>query len=125
MLGLCPGSRITGGKVKSSLTRHVVNRAATALRIAVQSAAKSHTALGAFNRRLRSRLGGPKAITATAHKLARLFSRICSTGEAYAATGEDYYEQKYQERVVNNLQKKASELVFDLVAQLPVVECVF
>jgi hypothetical protein len=123
-LGLCPGSRITGGKVKSSQTRRVVNRAATALRMAAQSAGKSHTALGAFYRRLRSRLGGPKAITATAHKLARIFYRMWTTGEAYADLGEDYYEQKYQERVVNNLKKRASELGFELVAQSSAAECV-
>lgn len=123
-LGLCPGSRITGGKVKSSQTRRVVNRAATALRMAAQSAGRSHTALGAFYRRLRSRLGAPKAITATAHKLARIFYRMWTTGEAYADLGEDYYEQKYQERVVNNLKKRANELGFELVAQSSAAECV-
>lgn len=36
-LGLCPGSRVTGGKVKSSKTRSVVNRAANAFRMAAQT----------------------------------------------------------------------------------------
>jgi transposase len=66
-LGLCPGSRITGGKIKSQETRPVVNRAANAFRMAAQTAGKSNSASGAFYRRLRSRLGSPKAITATAH----------------------------------------------------------
>lgn len=75
-LGLCPGSCITGGKVKNSRTRRVVNRAANAFRMAAMAAGKTHSALGAFYRRLRTRLGAPKAITATAHKLARVFYRL-------------------------------------------------
>ena len=67
-LGLCPGQKITGGKVKSSPTRLVVNRAAKAFPMAAFSLTHSRSALGAFDRRLRSRLGAPKAITATADK---------------------------------------------------------
>ncbi|MDZ8262885.1 hypothetical protein [Nostoc sp. ChiQUE01b] len=71
----------------------------------------------AFYRRLRSRLGTPKAITATAHKLARIFYRLWTTGGNYQDIGMDYYEQRYQERVINNLQKKALALGFELVPQ--------
>lgn len=123
-LGLCPGSQITGGKVKSSRTRHVVNRAANALRMAAQSLSKSPTALGAFYRRTRSRLGPAKAITATAHKLARIFYHIWSTGGEYKDPGANYYEQHYQEQVVKSLKKKAQALGFDLVTQSSVTEMV-
>ena len=116
-LGLCPGSRITGGKKKSSQTRKVINRAANAFRIAAQSLSRSRSALGSFYRRLRSRLGAPKAITAAAHKLARMFYRLWTTREAYTDPGDDYYEQQYRERMVNNLKKKAISLGFELVAQ--------
>ncbi|MEM8780606.1 MAG: IS110 family transposase [Cyanobacteria bacterium P01_G01_bin.49] len=116
-LGLCPGSRITGGKVKSSQTRKVVNRASNAFRIAAQSLSRSRSALGAFYRRLRSRLGAPKAITAAAHKLARMFYRLWTTRQAYSDPGADYYEQQYRERMVHNLKKKATSLGFELVAQ--------
>ena len=116
-LGLSPGCRITGGKVKSSTTRSVVNRAATAFRLAAQAVGRSNSALGAFYRRLRSRLGAPKAITATAHKLARMFYYMWRRGETYTDPGVDYYEQKYQERVVNHLKKKAQSLGFELVPQ--------
>lgn len=116
-LGLCPCNRITGGKVKSSQTRLVVNPATNALRMAAQTAGKSNSALGAFYRRLRSRLGTPKAITATAHKLARIFYRLWTSGGDYQDPGMDYYEQRYQERVINNLQKKALALGFELVPQ--------
>lgn len=123
-LGLCPGSRITGGKVKSSQTRHVVNRAANALRMAAQSLSKSPTALGAFYRRTRARLGPAKAITATAHKLARIFYHIWSTGGEYKDPGANYYEQHYREQVVKSLKKKAQALGFDLVTQPSVTEMV-
>ncbi len=116
-LGLCPGSKITGGKVKSSQTRKVVNRAANAFRIGAQSLSRSRSALGAFYRRLRSRLGAPKAITATAHKLARMFYRLWTTRQAYSDPGADYYQQQYRQRMVNNLKKKALSLGFELVAQ--------
>lgn len=113
-LGLCPGSRISGGKILSSKTRKVSNRAATAFRMAAHSLANSHTALGAFYRRIRSRLGPPKAITATAHKLARIFYRLWVTGEHYEDLGGDYYEQQYQQRVLKNLEKRASQMGFQL-----------
>ncbi|NER27722.1 MAG: IS110 family transposase, partial [Symploca sp. SIO1C4] len=90
-LGLCPGCRITVGKVKSSMTRQVVNRAPHAFRMAAPTAGKSNSALGAFYRRLRSRLGTPKAITATAHKLARIFYRLWKSGGEYLDPGADYY----------------------------------
>ncbi len=80
--------------------------------------------MGAFYRRVRSRLGAPKAITATAHKLARLFYLMWTEGKEYADPGLDYYEQRYQERVVNNLKKKAQLLGFELAAQPSVTESV-
>ncbi|MCC5669490.1 hypothetical protein LC653_38105 [Nostoc sp. CHAB 5784] len=67
----------------------------------------SRSALGAFYRRLRSRLGTPKAITAIAHKLARLFYQMWATAGQYADPGMNYYEHKYNEQVLKNLSKKA------------------
>ncbi len=79
------------------------------------SLTKSRSALGAFYRRWRSRLGAPKAITATAHKLARIFYRMWTTAGQYADPGMDYYEQKYQQQLLKNLQKKAHALGLELV----------
>lgn len=123
-LGLCPGSRITGGKQKSSKTRQVANRVATALRMAAQTLGRSHSALGAFYRRMQSRMGAPKAITATAHKLARIFYRLWKFGGSFVDPGTDAYEQQYQERTLKNLKKKALALGFDLVAKPTAPECV-
>ena len=114
-LGLCPGCRITGGRVKSSQTRQVVNRAATAFRLAAQAVSRSKTALGAFYRRIRSRLGAPKAITATAHKIARLFYTLWTKKEFYLDLGAEYYETRYKERVIKNLKQRAKSLGLEVV----------
>jgi hypothetical protein len=82
-LGLCPDNRITGDKVVGRGTRHVVNRAATSLRMAANALLRSQTYLGAQYRRLRTKLGAPKAITAMAHRLARLVYRMLKYGQRY------------------------------------------
>ncbi len=92
-----------------------MNRAANAFRMAAFSLTQSRSALGAFYRRLRARLGAPKAITATAHKLARLFYRMWTKPGLYVDPGMDYYEQKYQDLMLKSLQKKAHALGFQLV----------
>jgi hypothetical protein len=79
-LGLCPDNRITGGKVIRRGTRRVINRAATALRIAATTLLRSQSYLGAQYRRFRNKLGAPKAITAMAHKLAALVYRMLRWG---------------------------------------------
>jgi transposase len=71
-LGLCPGNKLSGGKRSRMRSTPSANRAATALRLAAQGVANSHSALGAYSRRMRARLGAPKAMTATAQTLARL-----------------------------------------------------
>ncbi len=116
-LGLCPNNRITGGQVKSTKTRKTANRAANAFRMAAQSLANSNTGLGGFYRRIRARLGAPKAITATAHKLARIFHRMWTTGQSYTDLGSDYYENRYKERVLRNITRRARELGYDAVLQ--------
>jgi hypothetical protein len=83
--------------------------------LAAYSLANSKTALGAFYRRLRNRLGVPKAITATAHKLARLFYRLLKTRTPFVDFGQDYYEQQYRERITRNLKNKAASLGFQLI----------
>jgi transposase len=116
-LGLCPNNRITGGEVKSTKTRKTVNRAANAFRMGAPTLANSNAALGGFYRRIRARLGSPKAITATAHKLARIFYRMWTTGQAYIDLGKDYYENRYKERMLRNITKRARELGYDAVLQ--------
>jgi transposase len=114
-LGLCPGTKVSGGKVLSAKSKPVSNRAAAALRMAAFALFKSKSALGAYLRRQRSRLGAPKAITATAHKLARLVYTMLKHGTAYVDAGQEYYEERYRTRVVQNLKRKAQKFGFSLV----------
>jgi transposase len=114
-LGLCPGTKISGGKPLSTKSKRVVNRAATALRLAAQSLLRSKSALGAYLRRQRARLGAPKAITATAHKLARLVYSMLKHGSAYVDVGQKHYEERYRSRVIQNLKRKAQDLGYALV----------
>ena len=114
-LGLCPGNKVTGGKRYRMRSKPTANRAATALRLAAQGLVNSHSALGAYYRRMRTRLGAPKAITATAHKLARLVYSMLRYGTAYVDAGQQAYEQKYRDRVLTNLQRKAKAFGYQLV----------
>jgi transposase len=109
-LGLCPDNRISGDKVLSKGTRGVVNRAATALRQAASTLLRSRSYLGAQYRRLRIRLGAPKAITAMAHRLARLVYRMLKFGQAYVDKGTEYYEIRFREQQVHLLRKRAAKL---------------
>ena len=118
-LGLSPGNKISGGKVLNTKTKPSANRAAAALRMAAFTLANSKSALGAFYRRQRTRLGAPKAITATAHKLARLIYSMLKQGTEYVDQGQDYYEQQYRERVVKNLRKRAAQFGFELTSNSP------
>lgn len=114
-LSLSPGSKVSGGKKISGRTKPSASRVAAALRLAASSLYHSKSALGAFYRRLRARLGAPKAITATAHKLARLIYRMLRFGTEYVDCGQDYYERRYQRRVVSNLVRRAQELGYKLI----------
>jgi transposase len=118
-LRLCPGTKVSGGKVLSSKTKPSANRAAAALRLAAASLYRSQSALGAYLRRMTAKLGKPEAITATAHKLARLVYSMLRDGTNYVDVGQDYYERQYKERVVRNLTRRAKELGFTLVPETP------
>jgi len=109
-LGLCPDNRITGGKVIRRGTRHVINRAATAFRIAATTLLRSQSYLGAQFRRLREKLGAPKAITAMAHKLAVLVYRMLRWGHEYVDKGMQYHEERHREQQIRFLQKRAAKL---------------
>jgi hypothetical protein len=93
----------------------VINRAATALRIGATTLLRSQSYLGAQYRRLRSKLGAPKAVTAMAHKLARLVYRMLKWGHAYVDKGIQYYEDRHREQQIRLLKKRAAKLGFLLV----------
>lgn len=114
-LSLSPNNRITGGKrIYKKVPVIRPNRAAQAFRVAAQTLERAKCALGAFFRRVQSRLGRSGAIKATAHKLALIFYSMLTSKTEYHEAGADYYELRYRERLLNSLKKKASELGFNL-----------
>jgi transposase len=113
-LGLCPGTKISGGKVLSGKSKRTANRAAQALRLAAAALRSSQSSLGAYFRRQCARLDKAKAITATAHKLARLIYTMLTKGTDYMDKGQDYYEERYRQRVMHHLNNRAQKLGFQL-----------
>ncbi len=83
-------------------------------RLAATSLHHNETALGGFLRRAKAKLGSPKAITATARKIAVIFYSMLTQGKEYVEAGLDYYEQRYKERLVKGLKKRAAQLGFIL-----------
>jgi transposase len=114
-LGLCPDHRISGGKVLGRSTRPVVSRARNALRLCAYTLAHSKSWLGAKYRRLKAKLGAPKAIVAMAHRLARLIYRMIQSGADYVDKGMAAYEAKYRAQRIIWLKKQAKELNLELV----------
>ncbi len=114
-LGLSPANRVTGGRIVSSRTKRNTSRAAAALRLAAGALHHSDSALGAFYRRKRAQLGSPKAITAVAHKLARIIYSMLRHGQNYVDQGAEYYENQYRQRAFRAAQRRAAQLVYDLI----------
>ncbi|MBL8227610.1 MAG: IS110 family transposase [Bryobacterales bacterium] len=109
-LRLCPDNRISGDKVIGKGRLPTNNRLSVALKMAASTLRSSDTYLGAQYRRLRGRLGAPKAIKAMAAKLARLVYRMLRYGMEYVDRGAEFYERQHRERQIASLQKKAEAL---------------
>jgi len=114
-LGLCPDNRISGGKILSVKTRIVKNRVAAALRMASQSLHRSRSYLGDYYRRMRAKMGTPKAITAAAHKLARIIFHMLSTRQSFDETVFSKHEEQHLQRKEISLRNHARKLGFDIV----------
>jgi len=114
-LGLCPSNERSGGKILNRATRKVVNRATVAFRNAASTLLRSQSYLGAQYRRLRTRLGAPKAITAMARKLACLYYRLIKHGQPYVDKGTAYYEARYREQQIRSVVRKAQKLGLQVV----------
>ena len=102
-----------------SATKPGAQRAATAFRLAARSLSNSKSALGAFYRRLRARIGAPKAITATAYKVPKLFYRMLKTKQPYEEIGQAAYDERFRARRLRSLRRMATELGFSLVPTTP------
>jgi transposase len=118
-MGLCPDNDISGGKVLWVGTRKVSCRAATALRMAAQSLHHSKSALGDFYRRMRAKLGAPKAITAAAHKLARIIFHLISTRQEFDDSKFAADQLRHQKHQEIKLRAKAKSMGFELIPLQP------
>lgn len=114
-LCLCPGTKISGGRKLDKRTKRSANRAAQAFRMAASSLAHSQSALGAFYRRIQARTDGSRAITATAHKIARIYYLMLTKGTAYVEMGQQAYDQMYNERRLKVLKKQALKMGYQLL----------
>jgi hypothetical protein len=114
-LGLCPEKRVSGGKVLSCKTRKVAHRVATALRLGAHSLSRAKGYLGEFFRRMRSKLGTAQAITATAHKLARVLYHVLLTKEPYTETVFSRCEEQAFQRAQRSLRQRAKQLGFQII----------
>ena len=103
----------------SGKTKRCANRAAQALRLAAAALRPSQSALGAYYRRMCARMDKPKAVAAAAHKLARLIYTMLTEGEEYIDQGQDYYEERYRQRVLRQLALRAEKLGMKMVAIEP------
>jgi transposase len=121
-LGLCPDNRISGGKVLSVHSRKVKSRTAGTLRLAAYTLSRSHSALGDYYRRMRARLGAPKAITAAAHKLARIIYHLLTTGQEYDESIFTRDEERYRQRRTRRREREAAALGYSLVPRQPLVQ---
>jgi transposase len=113
-LGLCPGTKVSGGKVLSAGTKRSANRARQALKMAAMSLSRSDSALGAFYRRLCSRMDKPRANTAVAHKISRMVYYMLTRGEEYVDQGRERYEEQQRQRSISALKRRAAALGFQV-----------
>jgi hypothetical protein len=116
-LGLCPQHRGSAGKIFKRRIRRGANRAARALRMAAQGCHHAKNALGAFYRRIQARAGGPKALVATARKIAERVYRMLKYGQEYVRQSEQSYEDAYRLRQEKALAKIAASLGYKLVPE--------
>jgi len=116
-LGVCPRQYESNKSKKKREPRRGKNRIAMALRMAAQGLSKTKSPLAQFYRRIKSRIGGKGAITATAHKLACLVYRMLKYGKEYVQQSMEQYEAKLKEQLERSLRRKAAALGYQLVAK--------
>lgn len=114
-LGLTSNNKITGGKILKGRTRKVASHTATAFRNGANSLHSANSGLGGFLRRLKARAGSPKAITATAHKLAERYYMLVMHGKDYVQQTAEEYDRQFEERRLAGLIRNARKLNLNLV----------
>ena len=118
--GLTPSKDVSGGKVVRQRSKRTNNRVANALRMAANSLHRSESYLGARFRKLKARRGAPKAIKGMARYLGCLVHRILTHGQAWVDQGVKQFEEKYRQRQINDLVRRAAALGIQIPAANPV-----
>ncbi len=113
-LTLCPGNNVSGGKSLGGQSRKGKNPIKRALCVAAMSLCNAKCALGAYYRRLASRISKAKALKAVAHKLAKLIYNLVKNGTEYVEIGQEEYERRHKAKRIQNLLRNAKELGFEL-----------
>jgi transposase len=113
-LRLCPKNDKTAGKIIRKSTGKTKNKATLALKQTARSLQRSKSYLGAYFRKMKALHGHDKAVTATAHKLARIIYHMLQNKQPYVDRGEDYFIEQNKEREIHKLFKKAAKLGFYL-----------
>jgi transposase len=116
-LGLCPRQYESNKTKMKRSPRKGKNRIAIILRMAAQGLGKTMSPLAMFYKRIKSRIGGKGAITATAHKLACLVYRMLKYGKEYVKQSMEDYEKKLRQQMERSLRRKAAALGYKLVAE--------
>jgi transposase len=114
-LRLHPHFEESNDRRKKGRKRAGKNRVAQALRMAAQSVSRMKIPLAMFYHRIKGRLGGKAAITATAHKLALLVYRLLKHGMEYVRQSLEEYEAKMRTQAERSLRRKAALLGYDVV----------
>jgi transposase len=117
-LGLSPNNKSSAGKIKSRRSKQTTNRGNKAFRLAAQSVSRTQSALGAFFRRIKAKHGAPVAITATAHKIARIVYHMLKHRQPYHDPGAQHYHEQQRQRILHHLQRQAKKLGLCLVPEV-------
>ena len=118
-LGVCPDNRISGGKILSSSTRKVPSRANYIVRMCAYGVMRSKGPLGEYYRKMRARLGPAQALTATAHKIARMIYHCLKTRTPYSREHAQEDMRRAEFARFNRLTRQAEKLGYILVPDLP------
>jgi transposase len=109
-LGLAPNTKISGGKVISSRVPKKKSYAGQAFRMAAMSLQNNKGPLGDFYRRIRAYAGAPKAMVATARKLAIIYYRMITSQQAFNPIELSKSQEKYKEQKIKQLERKLEKL---------------
>jgi hypothetical protein len=123
-LRVAPDPRVSGGQIIGGKVPRGSPRAARAFRLAAHSLHSSHSPLGDIFRRFRAKLGAAAAITALAHKLARIVYHLLTTRQAYEESKVLAATENYRVRQEASLRKRAHSLGYQIIPLQPTIEVV-